>query len=107
MKQEFAVLQECLKTAGAIAKKRLGKVSYQLKARANLVTQADVACQKAILKIIQKNFPQHDFLAEEEGLKNTGSIWKWVIDPIDGPTNFAHTMPHFSMTRRLRSLPTM
>ncbi len=98
MKREFAVLQECLKTAGAIAKKRLGKVSYQLKARANLVTQADVACQKAILKIIQKNFPQHDFLAEENGLKNTGSPWKWVIDPIDGTTNFAHTMPHFSVS---------
>ena len=98
MKKEFSVLQQCLQTAGAIARKRLGKVTYQLKGRANLVTQADVACQQAILKIIQKNFPQHDFLAEEQGLKNTGSPWKWVIDPIDGTTNFAHTMPHFSIS---------
>ena len=96
MKQEFAVLQQCLKTAGTIARRHLGKVSYDLKGRANLVTQADIACQQAILKIIRKNFPAHDFLAEENGLKNTGSPWKWVIDPIDGTTNFAHTMPHFS-----------
>ncbi len=98
MNKEFLVLQECLKTAGRIAKRHLGKVSYHLKAKDNLVTQADVACQKAILQIIKKNFPQHDFLAEENGLKNTGSDWKWVIDPIDGTTNYAHTMPHFSVS---------
>lgn len=96
MNKEFAVLKECLQTAGAIAHRHLGKVGYDLKGRANLVTQADVACQKAVLKIIEKNFPTHDFLAEEEGLKNSGSAWQWIIDPIDGTTNFAHTMPHFS-----------
>lgn len=98
MKKEFFVLQQCLKTAGAMARRHLGKVSYDLKGRGNLVTKADVACQKAILKIIQKNFPTHDFLAEENGLKNTGSPWVWIIDPIDGTTNFAHTMPHFSVS---------
>lgn len=98
MNKEFTVLKQCLQTAGAIARKRMGKVSYTLKGRANLVTQADVACQNAVLQIIKKNFPQHDFLAEEDGLKNTGSAWKWVIDPIDGTTNFAHTMPHFSVS---------
>ena len=98
MKKEFALLRQCLTTAGQLARKQLGKVSYDLKGRANLVTQADVACQQAILKIIQKNFPTHDFLAEENGLKNTGSPWKWIVDPIDGTTNFAHTMPHFSVS---------
>ncbi len=98
MKREFAVLKQCLQAAGDVARKKLGKVNYDLKGRANLVTKADVACQKAILKLIEKNFPQHDFLAEENGLKNTGSNWRWVIDPIDGTTNFAHTMPHFSVS---------
>lgn len=96
--QEFAVLQQCLRAAGQIARRHLGKVNYDLKGRANLVTKADVACQKAILKLITKHFPTHDFLAEENGLKNTGSAWTWVIDPIDGTTNFAHTMPHFSVS---------
>lgn len=98
MNREFAVLKQCLQTAGAIARRRMGKVSFDLKGRANLVTQADVACQKAILQIIKKNFPGHDFLAEENGLKNTGSDWKWIVDPIDGTTNFAHCMPHFSVS---------
>jgi len=98
MKKEFAVLQQCLKAAGNVARRRLGKVTYDLKGRGNLVTQADVACQKAILQLIKKNFPTHDFLAEENGLKNTGSEWKWIIDPIDGTTNFAHTTPHFSIS---------
>ena len=52
MKKEFAVLQQCLKTAGQLARKQLGKVSYTLKGRANLVTQADVACQQVILKML-------------------------------------------------------
>ena len=92
MNKEFSVLQQCLRAAAAVAKRRLGKVNYSLKGKANLVTQADVACQKAILQIIKKNFPEHDFLAEENGLKSTGSDWKWVIDPIDGTTNYAHTI---------------
>ena len=98
MNKEFSVLQQCLRAAASVAKRRLGKVNYSLKGKANLVTQADVACQKAILQIIKKNFPEHDFLAEENGLKSTGSDWKWVIDPIDGTTNYAHTMPHFSVS---------
>lgn len=98
LSREFTILKQALLTAGNIARRKLGKVSYDLKGRANLVTQADVACQKAILQLIRKNFPSHDFLAEENGLKNTGSDWKWVIDPIDGTTNFAHTMPHFSVS---------
>lgn len=98
MNKEFSVLQQCLRAAASVAKRRLGKVNYSLKGKANLVTQADVACQKAILQIIKKNFPEHDFLAEENGLKSTGSDWKWVIDPIDGTTNYAHIMPHFSVS---------
>lgn len=98
MNKEFTVLRQCLQTAGAIARRHMGKVGYDLKGRANLVTKADVACQKAVLDVIKKNFPAHDFLAEENGLKNTGSDWKWVIDPIDGTTNFAHAMPHFSVS---------
>ena len=52
MNKEWTVLKQCLKTAGALARKHAGKVSYELKGRANLVTRVDVACQNAILKII-------------------------------------------------------
>ena len=93
MKQEFAVLQQCLQAASRIVRKHFGKVEYELKGKANLVTKADVASQKAILSLISKHFPQHDYLAEEDAVKKTGSDYLWVIDPIDGTTNFAHTFP--------------
>ena len=93
MKKELAVLKQCRQAASRAVQKRFGKVGYELKGKANLVTQADVASQKTILEIIRKNFPTHDYLAEENGTQNTGSDYLWVIDPIDGTTNFAHTFP--------------
>ncbi len=98
MKQEFILLQQCLQAAATAVRKRFGKVGYQLKGKANLVTKADVASQKTILKLITKNFPSHDYLAEENDIKNTGSDYVWVIDPIDGTTNFAHTFPQIGIS---------
>lgn len=98
MKQEFAVLQECLQAASKVVRRHFGKVGYELKGKANLVTKADVASQKAVLGIIRKCFPLHDYLAEEDAVKNTGADYTWVIDPIDGTTNFAHTFPQCSVS---------
>lgn len=98
MKQEFAVLQECLQAASKVVRRHFGKVGYELKGKANLVTKADVASQKAVLDIIRKRFPRHDYLAEEDAVKNTGADYTWVIDPIDGTTNFAHTFPQCSVS---------
>jgi len=98
MKKEFAVLQEALNAAAKTVRAKFGKVGYELKGKANLVTKADVASQKAVLSVIRKHFPQHDYLAEENGVKNTGSDYTWVVDPIDGTTNFAHTFPQCSVS---------
>lgn len=98
MKQEFDVLQQCLQAAVRIVRRHFGKVGYELKGKANLVTKADVASQKAILSLIRKHFPTHDYLAEENGTKQTVSDYTWVIDPIDGTTNFAHTFPQCSVS---------
>lgn len=99
MKKEYAVLIEAVTKAAALAKKRIGKVSYELKGRSNLVTQADIACQKKIVEIISKAFPEHGFLAEESqtGIKKDGR-YLWVIDPIDGTTNYAHTFAHSAVS---------
>lgn len=98
MNKEKKVLITCLKTAARVVKKNFGKVGYRLKAKANLVTLADEASQNAILKIIRQNFPEHNYLAEENGIKKTNSPYTWVIDPIDGTTNFAHTLPQCSIS---------
>lgn len=59
----------------------------------NLVTEADHAAEKAILDIIKSNFPDHQILAEETGAIVQDSVYKWIIDPIDGTVNFAHGIP--------------
>jgi myo-inositol-1(or 4)-monophosphatase len=59
----------------------------------NLVTEADHYAEAAILRVIEKNFPGHQVLAEETGEVKQESGFKWIIDPIDGTVNFAHGIP--------------
>jgi myo-inositol-1(or 4)-monophosphatase len=59
----------------------------------NLVTEADHAAEKAIIDVIQKDYPDHFILSEETGEIKTNSEFKWIIDPIDGTVNFANGIP--------------
>ncbi|MEJ7625501.1 MAG: inositol monophosphatase family protein [Ferruginibacter sp.] len=59
----------------------------------NLVTEADHAAEKAIIEVIQKDYPDHFILSEETGEIKTGSEYKWIIDPIDGTVNFSNGIP--------------
>jgi myo-inositol-1(or 4)-monophosphatase len=59
----------------------------------NLVTEADHAAEAAILDIIKKQFPDHHILSEEAGEIVQDSNYKWIVDPIDGTVNFAHSIP--------------
>ncbi len=59
----------------------------------NLVTEADHASEKAIIEVIQNNFPDHFILSEEKGEIKSNSEYKWIIDPIDGTVNFANGIP--------------
>lgn len=59
----------------------------------NLVTEADHAAEKAIFNVIQENYPDHYILSEETGEIIQDSIYKWIIDPIDGTVNFANGIP--------------
>jgi myo-inositol-1(or 4)-monophosphatase len=59
----------------------------------NLVTEADHAAEKAIIDIIQKDYPNHFILSEETGEIKSESEFKWIIDPIDGTVNFSNGIP--------------
>ncbi|MEN9547921.1 MAG: hypothetical protein RIR12_512 [Bacteroidota bacterium] len=59
----------------------------------NLVTEADHAAEKAIFETIKKHYPHHQLLGEESGSIIQDSIYKWIIDPIDGTVNFANGIP--------------
>ena len=86
------VLVSCLQEAGANMRRHIGKVSYKLKSKANLVTMVDKGNEALILRKILKAFPDHGYLSEERAPK-LGRRYTWVIDPLDGTTNFAHTFP--------------
>lgn len=64
----------------------------------DLVTEIDQRCQDTIVACIQEHFPEHRFLAEEKGaddLGNPNSPYRWIIDPLDGTTNFIHGRESF------------
>lgn len=64
----------------------------------NLLTDTDLKAEKKILSIIQEKFPTHSFYTEEALGKKTASDHLWIIDPLDGTTNFFHSFPHFSIS---------
>lgn len=71
-----------------------GEFSVSTKSMINdLVTEADIASEKAIISIIKETFPEHFILSEEAGEIKMDSEYKWFIDPIDGTVNFANGIP--------------
>jgi myo-inositol-1(or 4)-monophosphatase len=75
------------------------KIEY--KGDADLVTAADRASETLIRERIDKQFPSHDVLGEEQGLNDQGSDYRWYVDPLDGTTNFAHGYPVFCVSMAL------
>lgn len=97
----FVAIQAALK-AGDILRKGFG-TSYQIIAkpgRQNFVTDYDTASEACIISFIKQHFPEHIFLAEESGLSDPliDETILWIIDPLDGTTNFAHHLPIFSIS---------
>ena len=75
-----------------------GHVAVEYKGEADLVTIADRESEKLIRRRILEHWPTHDILGEEEGFADTGSEYRWYIDPLDGTTNFAHGFPVFCVS---------
>ena len=85
--------------SGLLIRKSVGKISkIYYKSRGNIVTDVDKASEKLILKMILRAFPGHSILSEESSPLDSGSRYRWVIDPIDGTTNFAHAFPFFCVS---------
>jgi len=102
---EFNMLNiavEAAKLAGRFLKQNLGRIKdIQEKSgqERNLVTDIDKRSEEIIIETIKKHFPQHDILAEETGgKKGNSSDYKWIIDPLDGTTNFTHGLPVFCVS---------
>jgi len=88
------------KDAGAFLKKRVGKIrKISYKGRVNLVTDVDKACEDLILKRIKSIYPDHRILSEESGKGGAHkSGYLWLIDPLDGTTNYVHGFSFFCVS---------
>lgn len=78
-----------------------GRFSVSEKSRANLVTEADKESQQAIFNVIQSAFPDHGFLGEEDGhdtSDNSSHRAQWIVDPLDGTTNYVHGFPYYAVS---------
>ena len=85
--------------AGALLKGRLGEThTVQYKGEINLVTEADRLSEELIVERIRRAFPGHDVLAEESSETKRDSDFRWIIDPLDGTTNYAHGYPIFCVS---------
>lgn len=88
-----------LHEAGRILLKSFGEISeYSIKEnQSNIVTKTDIDSEKRIMEIISSKFPGHNLLGEETGFQNKNSKYTWVVDPIDGTSNFAAGIPWFGI----------
>jgi len=92
---------EAAREAGRYLKMNVGKIKHverKLGQETNLVTEIDKRSEAIIITKIKQRYPHHDFLAEESGSHQKPSDFRWIIDPLDGTTNFTHGFQFFSVS---------
>jgi myo-inositol-1(or 4)-monophosphatase len=97
--ESLKAAQEASRVAGEMLRRNIDssrKIVY--KGAVNLVTDFDKRSQEVIFSHLSSLFPDHDFLAEEDLCQQRGSEFRWIIDPIDGTTNYAHNFPIFCVS---------
>jgi myo-inositol-1(or 4)-monophosphatase len=92
-----------VREAGALLMQHFDqRIKIEYKGDADLVTAADRKSEALIRERIHQTWPGHDVLGEEGGLRDTGSEFRWYVDPLDGTTNFAHGYPVFCVSMALQ-----
>ena len=88
------------KQAGSILMQHFGEISTieRKSTEIDLVTIADTQSEAFIIDQIKTNYSQHQIIAEESDLQNGDSNYRWIIDPLDGTTNFVHNLPIFAVS---------
>jgi len=76
----------------------LGQIKISVKQQNDFVTEVDRAAETAIIDTLREVYPTHAILAEESGLTDSRSDYQWIIDPLDGTTNFIHGFPQYAVS---------
>jgi myo-inositol-1(or 4)-monophosphatase len=103
MMPDFARLQEVAEAASRAGAAELllwrDKFTTREKSARNLVTDADLASQRAVKAVIRENFPVHGFLGEESpDCRQLQEPYCWIVDPLDGTTNYVHGFPFYAVS---------
>ena len=105
--RDLYVNLEKIRTVGLAAATEAGEIlrhywgknhTIEKKGAIDLVTEADLASERAIIRLIRTAFPEHAVLAEESGITIGNDSHEWIIDPLDGTTNYAHGLPEFTIS---------
>jgi len=99
MEEYLDVAKEIALKAGRLIKEMSKEIhSITLKGEIDLVTEVDVKSETLIVDALKSRFPDHGILAEEAGGTQAGADYLWIIDPLDGTTNYAHSFPVYAVS---------
>lgn len=93
------IIIQALKSSGKILMENFAKVNkFSVKEnQSNIITKTDLMSERNIISLIESRFPDHSIIAEETGLREKKSKYLWIIDPIDGTSNFVSRIPWFGI----------
>jgi myo-inositol-1(or 4)-monophosphatase len=104
MQPTLNIAMRAARSAGRILLRyfeRVDQLTIQTKSRNDFVSEVDRGAEEAIIQTLRTTFPNHAILAEESGAQGEGE-YEWVIDPLDGTTNYLHGLPQFAVSIALR-----
>ena len=105
MQESSRICQLAAKAGGEVLLKMRGKIAAREKGPADLVTEADIASQNAIFDSISAHFPDHRLLGEESADSQSDRDYSeptWIVDPLDGTTNYVHGLENYSVSVAMR-----
>jgi myo-inositol-1(or 4)-monophosphatase len=105
MREFLQAAEDAARLAGQVLRSWSSRFTVREKSRSNLVTEADLASQTAIADLLRSRFPQHGMLGEEDlGHDHAQTDYRWIIDPLDGTTNYVHGFPYYAVSIGLEHL---
>ncbi len=81
---------------------QLDRIKVASKSEHDFVSEVDIKAEQAIIQTLSKSFPEHGFIAEESGTQNEDADAVWIIDPLDGTSNYLHGYPFFAVSIALK-----
>ena len=95
------VAVEAAQAGGEVLRRRFGdglRLTVEVKAKHDYVTEVDREAESAVTEVLRRRFPDHAILAEEGSTGGPHAEYRWIVDPLDGTTNFIHGVPAFAVS---------